>query len=157
MPDRRGFLKLVTTVGGFLSAAFAGIPALISFASPAFRRKPPENWIKLGDVSRFAPEVPVKVDFAQTVSDAWVESRAVRSVWVYTEDGEHYTVYNPRCTHLGCTYAWVKESGIFQCPCHFGQFDPRTGAVVGGPPPRPLDRLETKVEAGVLYTVYRES
>ena len=157
MPDRRGFVKLLTAAGGFLSATLAGIPALVSFASPAFRRKPADTWIKLGDVSRFQPEIPVQVQFAQTVADAWVESRAVRSVWVYTGDGEHFTVYNPRCTHLGCSYAWVKESGIFQCPCHYGQFDPKTGAVVGGPPPRPLDRLQARVQDGVLYTVYAEA
>ena len=36
------------------------------------------------------------------------------------------------------------------CPCHNGVFDPQ-GRVLGGPPPRPLDRYEYKVENGVLY------
>ena len=157
MPDRRGFLKLVAAVGGFLSAALAGIPALVSFASPALRRKPAQTWVKLANVGQFEPEVPMRVDFAQTVADAWVETRTVRSVWVYTEDGTHFTVYDPRCTHLGCGYAWIKEAGVFECPCHFGKFEPRTGAVVAGPAPRPLDRLETKIEDEVLYAAYRES
>lgn len=157
MPDRRGFLKLVAAVGGCLTAMLAGVPALVSFASPAFRRKPEQTWVRLGDVGQFEAEVPMRVDFAQTVADAWVETRTVRSVWVYTDDGAHFTVYDPRCTHLGCGYDWMKDSGVFQCPCHYGQFEPRTGAVVAGPPPRPLDRLETKIDDEVLYAAYRES
>lgn len=156
MRDRRGFLKLVTSVASVLAAALAGIPALFAFGSPAFRAKRPDDWINLGPVSRFQPEVPSKVDVAQTVNDAWVQSRAVRNVWVYTEDGESFTVYNPRCTHLGCSYAYHQEHKIFQCPCHMGQFDVRSGAVVGGPPPRALDRLPVKVEDGILYAAYRE-
>jgi len=156
MRDRRAFLKVISTVMGFLATALAGVPALLAWVSPAFRRAGTDAWTKLGPTDRFDLEVPVKVDFAQTVTDAWVESRTVRSVWVYTEDGENFTVYNPRCTHLGCSYAFVKDTGVFQCPCHLGLFDPRTGAVVGGPPPRPLDRLPIKVEDGVLYAVYRE-
>jgi Rieske Fe-S protein len=35
-------------------------------------------------------------------------------------------------------------------------FDPKTGAVLAGPPPRPLDRLETKIEKGDLYVAYRD-
>jgi menaquinol-cytochrome c reductase iron-sulfur subunit len=157
MPDRRGFLKLVAGLGGVLTTLLGAVPTLVAFASPAFRRKRAEPWIKLGNVGRFQPDLPVQVEFSQTVTDAWVESRALRSVWVYTADGTSFTVYNPRCTHLGCSYAWVKDKGVFQCPCHFGQFDPKTGAVVSGPPPRPLDRLEAKVEDGILYTIYGES
>lgn len=156
MRDRRRFLKVVTAIAGALAAALAGLPALFAFTSPAFRGKRPDDWINLGSVTRFEPEVATKVDFAQTVNDAWVETRTVRSVWVFTEDGENFTVYNPRCTHLGCSYAYVPEKNIFHCPCHVGQFDVRTGAVVAGPPPRPLDRLPVKVEEGTLFAAYRE-
>jgi len=153
---RREFLKRIAGLGGLVSAALGAFPALVAFMSPVFRRKRAEQWIKLGDTGRFEPGTPLQVEFSQTVTDAWVESRALRSVWVYTDDGTHFTVYNPRCTHLGCSYSWVKEKGVFQCPCHFGQFDPKTGAVVSGPPPKPLDRLDLKVEDGALYTVYQE-
>ncbi|HEX9704822.1 MAG TPA: ubiquinol-cytochrome c reductase iron-sulfur subunit [Gemmatimonadales bacterium] len=156
MRDRRAFLKLVSGVTSLLGAALAAVPALVAFLSPAFRRKRADDWVSLGSADRFDLDVPVRVDFAQTVTDAWVQNRAVRNVWVYTEDGEAFTVYNPRCTHLGCSYAFVKESALFLCPCHLGQFDTRTGAVVGGPPARGLDRLPVKVEDGILYAAYRE-
>jgi menaquinol-cytochrome c reductase iron-sulfur subunit len=155
--DRRGFLKALAATRALLAAALAAAPALFSFLSPVFRRKPALNWIDLGDVGRFQPEIPTQVDFVQTVADAWIESRNVGTVWVYTDDGSRFIVYDSRCTHLGCTYTWLKDAGVFQCPCHIGRFDPRSGAVVSGPPPRPLARLETKIENDVLYAAYREA
>ncbi len=77
-------------------------------------------------------------------------------MWIYTEDGEHFTVYNGRCTHLGCNYALDQEKKVFRCPCHTGFFDLKSGAVLGGPPPRPLDTLPVKVEDGVLYAAYED-
>src|SRR6266540_1445115 len=35
-------------------------------------------------------------------------------------------------------------------------FDVKTGAVLAGPPPRPLDTLEWKVEDGMLYCAYQD-
>jgi len=62
----------------------------------------------------------------------------------------NYLVFDNHCTHLGCPYHWEASEHKFICPCHGGQFD-ATGKVLGGPPPRPLDRYETKVENGTLY------
>src|SRR6266508_696653 len=125
---RRRFLKWATGVSAFLSAALAGIPVLRAFVSPTFRRTSSETWIKLGDVETFDLDIPTKVDFVETVTDAWVENRMLRGVWVYTEDGENFTVFSGRCTHLGCGYAFEKVTGHFKCPCHEGVFDLKTGA-----------------------------
>lgn len=153
---RRRFLTWVAGVGALGSAALMGIPAVRAFLSPIFKRPAPEGWIKLGEADLFDLGVPTKVDFSQATTDAWVEGRELRSVWVYTEDGEHFTVYSGRCTHLGCSFAFEADKKIFHCPCHQGMFDPKTGAVLAGPPPRPLDRLDTKIEKGDLYAVYKD-
>ena len=152
---RRAFLKLITALSALLSATLVGLPAIRAFFSPAFRPPPPKQWIKLGEAEQFEFGVPTRVDFSQTVHDAWVEDRALRGVWIYTEDGEHFSVYSGQCTHLGCSYAFDKAAQRFHCPCHHGAFDIKTGAVLDGPPPRPLDQLETKVEDGVLYVAYQ--
>lgn len=153
---RRAFLRWATGVGGFFSALLAGVPALRAFLSPTFRHKRQEKWIRLGEVDQFDPEVPTKVDFVDTVNDAWVEARRLRNVWIYSEDGETFRVYNGRCTHLGCNYFFDEDKKVFRCPCHTGFFDLKTGAVLGGPPPRPLDTLAVKVEDGVLYAQYQD-
>ena len=149
--NRRSFLSLVSIAAGTGAAILAGIPALMAFVSPVFKPRREGTWVKLGDAGEFETGTPNRKDFAQTARDAWVETRTMLSVWVYTEDGEKFTIYDARCTHLGCGYNYVKETNIFQCPCHGGQFDPRTGAVLAGPPPRPLDKLPAKVEDGALY------
>jgi len=153
---RRKFLRWATAIGGVFSAFLAGVPAARAFLSPTFRRTREEKWIRLGEVDQFDPDLPTKVDFVDAVHDAWVESRRLRSVWIYTEDGEAFRVYNGRCTHLGCNYSFDEDKKVFRCPCHMGFFALKTGDVLGGPPPRPLDTLEVKVENGILYAKYQD-
>jgi quinol---cytochrome c reductase iron-sulfur subunit, bacillus type len=153
---RRAFLKWATAIGGFLSASLAGVPAVRAFLSPAFRHTRTEKWIRLGEVDQFDPDLPTKVDFVDSGNDAWVETRRLRNVWIYTTDGEQFTVYNGRCTHLGCNYGFDEKADVFRCPCHTGYFNVKTGAVLGGPPPRPLDKLQVKIEDGILYAQYED-
>jgi cytochrome b6-f complex iron-sulfur subunit len=54
------------------------------------------------------------------------------------------------CTHLGCTVQYEPQANRIHCACHGGVYDPRTGANVSGPPPRPLKRYKVAVgDAGV--------
>lgn len=149
-------MRWATGVGSAITGVLVGWPALRAFLSPAFQAPREAHWIKIGEVDQLESGVATRFDFAETVSDAWVESRVLRGVWIYTEDGEHFTVYNGRCTHLGCGYAFDKARNVFHCPCHHGIFDLKTGRVLDGPPPRPLDVLDTKVEGGVLFVAYRD-
>jgi Rieske Fe-S protein len=54
------------------------------------------------------------------------------------------------CTHAGCLVTWQKQRSLFVCPCHGGTYDGQ-GAVLSGPPPRPLDQLPITVENGTVY------
>ena len=93
---RRRFLKWIAGLGGSLSAALAGFPALRAFLSPIFQPPTGGTWVKLGEAAQFDLDAPKQVPFVETVTDAWIEHRALRSVWVYTTDGEHFTAYNGR-------------------------------------------------------------
>jgi menaquinol-cytochrome c reductase iron-sulfur subunit len=143
-------------VGAFFTTGLVGLPSLRAFFSPAFREPVGVRWIPLGEAEQIEAGVPTRFDFAETVNDAWVETRALRGVWIYTEGNQTFTVYNGHCPHLACSYGFDRDKNVFHCPCHHGLFDLKTGEVLGGPPPRPLDALETKVENGVLYVAYRE-
>jgi Rieske Fe-S protein len=72
------------------------------------------------------------------------------SVFVSTENGTDFVAFSNVCTHLGCRVRWVEERHEFFCPCHNGVFA-ADGTVLAGPPPRPLDRFETKVEDGQIF------
>ena len=52
------------------------------------------------------------------------------------------------CTHLGCIVSWNTRKNSIECPCHDGFFNPVTGAVVSGPPPKPLAQYEVVVKDG---------
>jgi len=45
--------------------------------------------------------------------------------------------------HLGCIVSWHPEEKRLICPCHAGIYD-INGAVLGGPPPRPLPSYEVR-------------
>jgi Rieske Fe-S protein len=55
------------------------------------------------------------------------------------------------CTHQGCHVDRVADGKIF-CPCHGSVFDATTGAVVGGPAPRPLPKVAVKIRSGEVYS-----
>ncbi len=55
------------------------------------------------------------------------------------------------CTHLGCIVYWDTQKGVIHSPCHDGLFNPVTGAVISGPPPRPLPAYELEIEGENIY------
>jgi cytochrome b6-f complex iron-sulfur subunit len=63
--------------------------------------------------------------------------------------GGGFLALDRTCTHLGCTVPWNADTGRFDCPCHASSFD-ITGAVVGPPAPRPLDRYPVRIENGIV-------
>lgn len=79
----------------------------------------------------------------------------------YPEPGNHailvrlaenrFVAYDQQCTHLLCPVVAEPEHGRMHCPCHNGNFDIETGRVLSGPPPRPLARIQLKVQGGTVY------
>lgn len=146
---RRNFLAgAVAALGSFIAGALA-IPALGHIISPALR--PAERpLLPVGNVDEFVVGTPKKVEFVYYKRDGWVEERTAGSAWVVRRSESQFAVYDPRCTHLGCPYSWSQEQGQFVCPCHGGFFT-LDGQVAAGPPPRPLDAFESRVENGRLF------
>ena len=69
------------------------------------------------------------------------------AVLVRAHDGE-YLAYSRKCAHLGCSVNFDSQRRCFKCPCHQGVYDARTGYVMYGPPPRPLDQIVLRMRAG---------
>ena len=89
--------------------------------------------------------------YEERIRDGWYISTLSKGAWVVTKDGKEFVAFDPHCTHLNCPYYWDKEKKRFQCPCHDGRFD-IDGKVIGGPPPRPLDRLEIIIQDGNILS-----
>ncbi len=62
--------------------------------------------------------------------------------------GAGFVALDGRCTHMGCPIS-PDASGGFRCPCHGGTFD-ADGQVTGGPPLRPLARVNVVREGELL-------
>ena len=146
---RRSFLQVASACIGGLIGLAAGIP-LIGFAiSPAWKKEE-SQWVDLGLVDRLKNSRYKKVNYTFTAKDGWVKATKKRSVYVTDVGDGNWDVFSRTCSHLGCLVRWDESQESFLCPCHGAVFD-KNGAVVAGPPPRPLQKLEVKVEAGVLY------
>lgn len=146
---RRSFLQIASAFIGGLIGLAAGIP-LIGFAiSPAWKKEE-SQWVDLGLVDRLKNSRFKKVNYTFTAKDGWVKATKKRSVYVTDVGDGNWDVFSRTCSHLGCLVRWNESQESFLCPCHGAVFD-KNGAVVAGPPPEPLQKLEVKVEAGVLY------
>ena len=65
--------------------------------------------------------------------------------------GSAVHAFSAVCTHQGCAVDKVRDGRIL-CPCHGSSFDAATGAVTGGPAPRPLPSIQVSVQDGSVYT-----
>jgi len=79
------------------------------------------------------------------------------AILVRTLDGELHA-FGQKCTHLSCPVYFERAHQRLECPCHDGAFDAKTGNVLYGPPPRPLDQIQLEVRAGgEVWAVGREA
>lgn len=83
---------------------------------------------------------------AADVGATWTQaSRADGTVaYVRRDEAGALVAMDARCTHMGCPVRPDAATGGFLCPCHQGRYD-ASGSVTGGPPPKPLARLDASV------------
>ena len=158
--SRRDFIKVTTgIVGGFIGVAL-GLPAIAYVLDPAFKAGAKESWVPVGKVADMQVGTPYPFSFTLVQVNGWERTSTTHGGFAIrnSDSDEDITVLNSRCTHLGCTVNWKDEAQAFVCPCHDAKFS-KEGVVLGGPPPRPLDRYaEYRVTTdGVLEIFYKES
>lgn len=135
--SRRGFLAAIVWGLGSLMAASILAPFTAYAVSPALKRGA-GSWTEVGKLSKVPEGVPTQMEYTARIVDGWITQEKRSSVWVVRQ-GAEVVAFSPACTHLGCAYKWNAATNRFECPCHNGLFA-KDGTVLGGPPPRPLDR-----------------
>jgi Rieske Fe-S protein len=158
--NRRDFIKVTTGIVGGLIGAAIGLPAIAYLLQPAFKAGAKEGWIPVGKVADMVIGTPFPFSFTRVQVNGWERTSTTHGGFILlrSADPKDTLVLNSRCTHLGCTVNWKEEAQAFTCPCHDARFS-KEGVVLGGPPPRPLDRYAQfrLTDAGVLEIYYQGS
>ena len=126
---RRQFSKflVLTSLGMFIGNLWIVVRSWFAVKAPATpQRIAAVSDLEIGEVKLF--DYPTAQDpciLIRTTSDTFV-------------------AYSQKCTHLSCAVYFAKEGNRLECPCHEGYFSVADGAVLQGPPPRPLPRITLK-------------
>lgn len=152
----------------FLTGATMGVGAVIGAAilvpsvgfafGPAFTGEK-WYWTDIGPASAFPFDAKAKsqtvtpVKFTRDPTEGVLGARVafVRRNTDSVADGmdtASFTILSNTCMHMGCPIQG--SAGGYACPCHGGQYDVE-GRRTAGPPVRPLNRYEHKIEKGSLY------
>lgn len=134
------FVKTATALIGASLSALLGVFALGPKASAAGGR-----WVRAGNTSDLKPDEPVPRVLSVPRVDGWYRERARETVFLVWDGDKTIRALSATCTHLGCQVQWVPKEKKFRCPCHGGVYGP-DGAVLSGPPPRPLDVVDARID-----------
>lgn len=150
LASRREFLSRTTLgIAAVTTVLLGGVLATTALA-PALHKRP-EKWVDVGKAEDFPAGSVKTAQISYPVKDGFYESTVGKPVFVFHEaNSDRFTVFNSRCTHLGCMLRWDDGKNLFICDCHGGQFKP-DGTVKAGPPPRSMDRYQTMVKDGHLF------
>jgi Rieske Fe-S protein len=136
--SRRGFLTFL--LAGSIALFLAAVPFAWRFVGRREERFPKVALGRIADVSLGEAR-----PFAYPGQDN-------PALLVHLPNGE-WRAFEGTCTHLSCVVYWDVASGRLICPCHNAAFSVETGAVLMGPPRRPLPRMELSVEGDTIYAV----
>ena len=156
--SRRDFIKGTTVIIGGIITAVIGIPTIAYLIDPALRKHTSEGWIPIGKLEEMPVGTPTPFSFTLVQVNGWERTSTSHGGYVVrnSEDPNDMYILNSKCTHLSCTVNWSDTDKVYLCPCHDAKFG-QQGEVLGGPPPRPLDRYEEYrvTEDGILEIYYQ--
>jgi menaquinol-cytochrome c reductase iron-sulfur subunit len=154
--NRRRFLAYLSGLLAGIITLIIAIPIIGFVISPLLRPKK-ESWVKLGPVSALTPGQPIKFAYSYQLIDGWFEKTAHATAYavLLAAGTEDIIVLSNICTHLGCGVRWDDTQQKFLCPCHNGSFDIE-GKNVAGPPPRPLPKLQWKIDQDMILAKVEE-
>jgi len=154
--DRRRLLKVLVGTGSAAFACALASPAAVFVAAPATRAGATgPRWVKTVRLDGLSEGEPKKVAIVADQRDAWTLTKDVElgAVWLLRK-GDQVVALSTTCPHLGCSVNVNPEGTGFACPCHTSTFD-GTGRRTGGPSPRDMDPMATRVEGGFVLVDFR--
>jgi quinol---cytochrome c reductase iron-sulfur subunit, bacillus type len=137
---------LVALVNGAIALMSGGLGMLLgTFALRPRGERDRKRWVRAASLLELTPGIPMPRVVSVRRADGWYRERVRHTVFL-VRDGDTVKALSATCTHLGCQVRWDKEKRRFLCPCHGGVYDAQ-GRVLEGPPPRPLDTVDVRVDS----------
>jgi menaquinol-cytochrome c reductase iron-sulfur subunit len=159
-PEDEGRRSLLKVLVGSGSAAFAcalAAPAAVFVVAPVTRGGGPTGarWVETVRLDALQEGEPKKVAIVADQRDAWTLTKDVElgAVWLVRR-GAQVLALSTTCPHLGCSVNADADGHGFSCPCHTSTFD-GSGRKTGGPAPRDMDSLATRIEGGFVHVDFR--
>ncbi|MEZ5323263.1 MAG: ubiquinol-cytochrome c reductase iron-sulfur subunit [Microthrixaceae bacterium] len=136
---RREFSRYLVAGAGVMAAGNVGLAA----------------WTQLRSVNRGEPEPIVSIGEVPVGETHLFRYPGPGDPAVLLRLGpEAVVAFSQKCTHLGCVVYYEAAEQRWHCPCHEGNFDAESGAVLSGPPPRPLGRIDVEVrDDGMIWAL----
>lgn len=141
--SRREFAKLLCLFSGCLALGNGAI-ALKSVLLP-------QKAIEGEHFACKTSEVPIGAMKSFVIKN----NEEIPYILIHLEE-DKWRCFEQKCTHLSCSVLYRDDLKKIQCPCHNGFFDPDTGEVLQGPPPRPLPQLSVVIRDGDVYVTEKE-
>ncbi len=127
---RREFLKLLVSALG-LTAVASFVYPMVKFLAPT------SGSTEAKQLALKKSEIPL--------GDAKEIAYGGTPVLIINRPVKGFIALSRVCSHLGCLVDYNKAQSKIICPCHGAQFD-LEGNVLSGPPPKPLEKVQVKVE-----------
>jgi Rieske Fe-S protein len=140
---RRALVAFINTVLGLIGAGLAALLGVFALRPAAAQGG--GRWVRAGSTDDLTPDVPVPRVVSVPRVDGWYRERARQTIFIVWDGSKGVRAMSATCTHLGCQVVWDGPGERFHCPCHGGLYDP-AGRVLDGPPPRPLDAIEARID-----------
>lgn len=146
--NRRTALAVI--FGGVVAFAAAAFGLVAGFLSNALGRTSSRPWIRIGAAEDLSVESFQDYVLRMEHQHAWIQERTPLLVYIKDLYPKDPIALLSTCSHLGCSVKWDGGTERFRCPCHGGVYDAE-GTNIEGPPPRPLTRLDVKIEDDVCF------
>jgi cytochrome b6-f complex iron-sulfur subunit/menaquinol-cytochrome c reductase iron-sulfur subunit len=155
---RRGALKALVIGGTAVACSALAVPAVRFVVEPATAGGGAGGgkWVRTVRLDSLREGEPRRVAIVADHRDAWELQKQVElgAAWLVRR-GDTVSALNVTCPHLGCAIARGPSGDGYACPCHDSAFD-ADGKRLGGPSPRDLDRLATRIEDGFVLVDFRQ-
>ena len=138
---RRDTLRFLVAGSGALLLASAALAVAGSVRTPVSGHAVPIA--RVGDI-------PVNTAKVFTYPDQYSQGILINL------PGQGLVAYSDVCTHLSCAVLYESSDQKLHCPCHEGYFDAYSGAVLAGPPTRPLPTIQIELRGDTVYALQEQ-